>query len=190
MTVRQARPEDVGRLQAIQLAAGNAFRDIGMPAAADTFPLPTESLSGYRRAGRAWVAADEHDEPVGFVVFDVVDGCAHIEQVSVHPAHAGQRIGAMLLEYVADWAVDQVGRIEKERDALQGQVDALSAKLADAQTELAAARDQAEAASAEAAAAQMAQAEAEADAAELRQAEASRKGRGRLARLRAAWRGV
>ncbi len=101
MSVRQARPEDAGRLQAIQLAAGNAFRDIGMPAAADTFPLPPESLSGYRRAGRAWVAADEHDEPVGFVVADVVDGRAHIEQVSVHPAHAGQRIGAMLLDYVA-----------------------------------------------------------------------------------------
>jgi len=105
--VRQARPDDVGRLQAIQLAAGDAFRDIGMPAAADTFPLPAESLSGYRRAGRAWVAADEHDEPVGFVVADVVDGCAHIEQVSVHPAHAGHRIGAMLLDYVADWAAGQ-----------------------------------------------------------------------------------
>jgi GNAT superfamily N-acetyltransferase len=107
VSVRQARPEDVGRLQAIQLAAGDAFRDIGMPAAADTFPLPPESLSGYRRAGRAWVAADEHDEPVGFVVADVVDGCAYIEQVSVHPAHAGHRIGAMLLDYVADWAAGQ-----------------------------------------------------------------------------------
>jgi hypothetical protein len=64
------------------------------------------------------------------------------------------------------------------------------AKLADAQTELAAAQDQAEAVCAQAAVAQMAQAEAEADAAELRQAEASRKDRGRLARLRAAWRGV
>src|SRR6516225_9214028 len=104
VSVRQARPDDVGRLQAIQLAAGDAFRDIGMPAAADTFPLPAESLSGYRRAGRAWVAADEHDEPVGFVVFDVVDGCVHIEQVSVHPAHAGHRIGAMLLDHVAAWA--------------------------------------------------------------------------------------
>ena len=41
----------------------------------------------------------------------------------------------------------------------------------------------------ELAAAQIGQAEAEADAAELRQAEAARKGRGRLARLRAAWRG-
>jgi len=37
----------------------------------------------------------------------VVDGCAYIEQVSVHPAHAGHRIGAMLLDYVADWAAGQ-----------------------------------------------------------------------------------
>jgi GNAT superfamily N-acetyltransferase len=105
--VRQARPEDVGRLQAIQLAAGNAFRDVGMPSVADSPPLPTESLTGYRRAGRAWVAADEYDEPVGFVVADVVDDRAHIEQVSVHPAHAGRRIGAMLLDHVADWATGQ-----------------------------------------------------------------------------------
>jgi GNAT superfamily N-acetyltransferase len=107
VSLRQARPGDVGRLQAIQLAAGNAFRDIGMAAVADSPPLPEESLTGYRRAGRAWVAADEHDEPVGFVVADVVDGCAHIEQVSVHPAHAGQRIGAMLLDHVAEWAAQQ-----------------------------------------------------------------------------------
>ena len=104
VSVRQARPEDVGRLQAIQLAAGDAFRDVGMPAVADSPPLAAESLSGYRRAGRAWVAADEYDEPVGFIVADVVDGCVHIEQVSVHPAHAGQRIGAMLLDHVAAWA--------------------------------------------------------------------------------------
>jgi GNAT superfamily N-acetyltransferase len=104
VSMRRVRPEDVGRLQAIQLAAGNSFRDIGMPAVADSPPLPEESLAGYRRAGRAWVAADEHDEPVGFVVADVIDECAHIEQVSVHPAHAGHRIGAMLLDHVAAWA--------------------------------------------------------------------------------------
>ena len=107
VSVRQARPEDVGRLQAIQLAAGDAFRDVGMPAVADSPPLPAESLSGYHRAGRAWVAADEYDEPVGFVVADVVDGSVHIEQVSVHPAHAGRRIGAMLLDHVAAWAREQ-----------------------------------------------------------------------------------
>ena len=104
VSVRRARPEDVGRLQAIQLAAGYAFRDIGMPAVAESPPLPADSLTGYRQEGGAWVAADEHDEPVGFVVADVVDGCAHIEQVSVHPGHAGHRIGAMLLDHVAGWA--------------------------------------------------------------------------------------
>ena len=104
VSVRRVRPEDVGRLQAIQLAAGNAFRDVGMSAVADSPPLPADSLSGYREAGRAWVAADEHDDPVGFVVADVVDGFAHIEQVSVHPAHAHQRIGAMLIDHVAGWA--------------------------------------------------------------------------------------
>jgi N-acetylglutamate synthase-like GNAT family acetyltransferase len=31
----------------------------------------------------------------------------HIEQVSVHPAHAHQRIGAMLLDHVAAWAAGQ-----------------------------------------------------------------------------------
>ncbi len=104
VSVRRAIPEDVGRLQAIQLAAGDAFRDVGLPAVADSPPIPAESLSGYWQAGRAWVAADEHNEPVGFVVADVVDACAHIEQVSVHPAHAGRRIGAMLLDHVAGWA--------------------------------------------------------------------------------------
>ena len=105
--MRSVRPGDVGRLQAIQLAAGDAFRHVGMSTVADSPPLPAESLSGYRRAGRAWVAVDDHDEPIGFVVADVVDGAAHIEQVSVHPAHARQRIGAMLLDHVAGWALRQ-----------------------------------------------------------------------------------
>jgi len=103
-SIRGVQPGDVGRLQAIQLAAGDAFRNVGMGSVAESPPLPAESLSGYRKAGRAWVAVDDHDEPVGFVVADVIDGNAHIEQVSVHPAHARQGIGAMLLDHVAAWA--------------------------------------------------------------------------------------
>jgi GNAT superfamily N-acetyltransferase len=104
VSVRGVRPGDVSRLQAIQMAAGDVFRDVGMSTVADSPPLPATSLSGYRKAGRAWVAVDDHDEPVGFVVADVVDRAAHIEQVSVHPAHARQRIGSMLLDHVAGWA--------------------------------------------------------------------------------------
>ncbi|MCR4525731.1 GNAT family N-acetyltransferase [Kocuria rhizophila] len=35
------------------------------------------------------------------------DGSAHLEQVSVHPDHAGQRIGADLVDAVASWARDR-----------------------------------------------------------------------------------
>lgn len=75
-----------------------------MTAVADSPPLAIETLSGYGQAGRAWVAVNEHDEPVAFVVVDVVDGCAHVDQVSVHPAHSGREIGGMLLDHVAAWA--------------------------------------------------------------------------------------
>jgi GNAT superfamily N-acetyltransferase len=105
ISVRGVRPADVSRLQAIQLAAGDAFRDVGMTAVAENPPLPAASLTGYRKAGRAWAAVDDHDEPIGFIVADVVDGAVHIEQVSVHPAHARQRIGAMLIDHLASWAV-------------------------------------------------------------------------------------
>ena len=62
-------------------------------------------------------------------------------------------------------------------------MEALQANVKRAQAEAQEAREAAEAA-------QIAQGEAEADAVELRQAEAERRARGLLARLKAAWRGV
>jgi GNAT superfamily N-acetyltransferase len=38
---------------------------------------------------------------------DVVDECAHIEQVSVRPDHAGQGIGRALIDHVGAWASGQ-----------------------------------------------------------------------------------
>jgi ribosomal protein S18 acetylase RimI-like enzyme len=41
---------------------------------------------------------------VGFVIVDMVDGAAHIEQVSVVPAHEGQGVGRALIDQVRRWA--------------------------------------------------------------------------------------
>ena len=41
---------------------------------------------------------------MGYVVVDVVDGCAHVEQVSVRPDHQGTGVGRALLDRVAAWA--------------------------------------------------------------------------------------
>ena len=50
------------------------------------------------------MSVDAHDRPVGYVVVDVVDGAAHVEQVSVHPTSARQGVGRALIERAASWA--------------------------------------------------------------------------------------
>jgi ribosomal protein S18 acetylase RimI-like enzyme len=99
MTIRPTRCADLPDLQQIERAAGELFRAVGMPHIADD-PVPTlEVLAGYQRAGRSWVAVDG-DRAVGFVLVRVVDGAAHIEQVSVDPAYARRRIGRDLINHV------------------------------------------------------------------------------------------
>jgi hypothetical protein len=55
---------------------------------ADDEPATVEELAAYALDGRSWVAV-EGDVPVGYVLVDLVGGNAHIEQMSVDPAHQG-----------------------------------------------------------------------------------------------------
>ncbi len=104
MTVRAVRPDELERLRAIERAAGEAFRTVGMDDIAGHEPMPAAELDTYRGDGRAWVVADATDTPVAYVLADVVDGNGRVEQVSVHPDHAGHRLGAELIDHVAAWA--------------------------------------------------------------------------------------
>ena len=104
--IRPALPADVLRLPAIEAAAGEAFRSIGMPEVADD-PLPdVEELIRHASDGRVWVATADN-QIVAYALSMVRDESAHLEQVSVHPDHAGQRIGADLIDAVASWARDR-----------------------------------------------------------------------------------
>ena len=104
--IRSAVPADVLSLPAIEAAAGEAFRSIGMPEVADD-PLPdVDELIRHASEGRVWVATVS-SEVVGYALAAVRDGSAHLEQVSVHSDHAGQRIGADLIDAVASWARDR-----------------------------------------------------------------------------------
>jgi GNAT superfamily N-acetyltransferase len=104
MTIRAVRAHELERLREIERAAGEVFRTIGMDAIADDEPPVVEELEEYRAAGRAWVAVDDADMPIAYVIVDVLDGAAHVEQVSVHPDHARQGLGRRLLDHVAQWA--------------------------------------------------------------------------------------
>ncbi|WBB51034.1 GNAT family N-acetyltransferase [Verrucosispora sp. WMMA2044] len=105
MRIRAVRQDELPVLQGIERAAGQCFRDIGMPQIADDEPLPLDVLGRYQEAGRAWVATDATDGPVGYLIADLVDGNFHIEQVSVHPAVARRGIGRQLITHLADRAM-------------------------------------------------------------------------------------
>ncbi|MFD1829448.1 GNAT family N-acetyltransferase [Streptomyces desertarenae] len=107
MRIRAVRPDELPLLQEIERAAGECFRDIGMPEIADDDPLPLDELARYRRAGLAWVAADGAGVPVAYLIADRVDGNLHVEQVSVHPGSARRGIGRSLLDHLAGLAADE-----------------------------------------------------------------------------------
>lgn len=75
-----------------------------MPDIADAEPMTADALRSYAEAGRGWVAVGADDRPLGYVVVDVLDGCAHVEQITVAPDAQGRGLGRGLLEHVAAWA--------------------------------------------------------------------------------------
>jgi GNAT superfamily N-acetyltransferase len=105
--LRSLRVDDAGALAAIETAASERFREVGYAGVADDEPFTADELAPYAGDGRGWVAIDgERGQPVGYVLVDVVDDNAHVEQVTVHPDHQGRGIGRLLLDRVAAWARD------------------------------------------------------------------------------------
>ena len=99
--IRAARPSDYRALQDIERRAGELFREIGMPEIADDEPLSADHLAS---GAALYVATDDADEPVGYALVDLVDGQAHLEQISVVPEAGRQGIGTALIDAVVDWA--------------------------------------------------------------------------------------
>jgi GNAT superfamily N-acetyltransferase len=105
-SIRTPRPDELEGLRDIERAAGVLFAEAGMPDIATNEPTPLAELREYVRAGRAWVVAVD-DRPVGYAVVDVIDGNAHLEQISVHPDVGRRGLGAALLHHVCVWAGEQ-----------------------------------------------------------------------------------
>ncbi|MEU5788871.1 GNAT family N-acetyltransferase [Micromonospora purpureochromogenes] len=102
--IRTARTDELADLQRIEVDSGAPFREIGMVDIADALPLDLDVLADCQRAGRVWVTVGPDDQPIAFAVAYLVDDCAHIQQLSVHPDHARRGVGRRLLDHVAGWA--------------------------------------------------------------------------------------
>ena len=104
MLIRDARVAEVPRLRDIDRDAGQIFRDIGMPEAAEFEPRTLGELAVARRDGLLWVAVDEDGAPASFLMGVPLDGCLHVEQLSTAPASARRGLGRALLDHAADRA--------------------------------------------------------------------------------------
>jgi GNAT superfamily N-acetyltransferase len=99
--IRAPRHDELEGLVVIEREAGAAFAAIGMHEIARDDPGSVAELEPFRAAGRAWVAVDADDHPIAYLLSAVVDGCAHVEQVSVAPAFARRGLGAALIDHLA-----------------------------------------------------------------------------------------
>jgi GNAT superfamily N-acetyltransferase len=99
--IRPPRRDELEALRQIERDAGRAFAAIGMAEIANDEPLSVVELEAFRANGRAWIAVDARDRPIAYLLSSVIDGCAHIEQVSVASAHARRGLGAALIEHLA-----------------------------------------------------------------------------------------
>lgn len=117
-------PADFRAVQDLERAAGELFRQAGMASIADDEPFSDAELAAFAASGWAWVltvsvggsvlapgaedaASDPATEVAGYAVGEVVDGVAHLEQLSVDPRHGRQGLGARLLEHFRAVARDR-----------------------------------------------------------------------------------
>src|SRR6516165_7952642 len=89
MLVRRCRVAELSAVQEIDRAAGQMFEQVGMPEVCGMLWHP-EPLAACR--------------PAGFVITDMVDGCMHVEQLSVDPGNARRGLGRALLDHTAEQA--------------------------------------------------------------------------------------
>ncbi len=98
--IRLADPDEYPKLFDIERRADVLFTAAGI----GPLPDPATSHELIEEARAVFVAGRP---AVGFARVDVVDGCAHLEQLSVLPSQMRRGIGTALLEACCEWALDQ-----------------------------------------------------------------------------------
>lgn len=103
-SIRSARPSDLPLLGPLELRAAQRFRQSAHAYACDLPPFEPQALEQAQQAGRVWVAVDERDAPVGFVIAGHLSEQAYVHELDVEPSFGGLGMGRALVRRVAAWA--------------------------------------------------------------------------------------
>ncbi len=97
--IRTSQPRELERLREIETASEQLFAEVGMgPFCED------DEQNHLEQAAVVFVSGEP---PVGFASVGVVDGVAHLWQLSVRPSQSRQGRGSDLVAAVCDWARSQ-----------------------------------------------------------------------------------
>ncbi|PMS32601.1 GNAT family N-acetyltransferase [Paraburkholderia rhynchosiae] len=104
VTFRFAAPHDAETVRTIEFEAGLRFVSVGMSGIADAPPMCLALIERKIAAQEIIVAVDVDGTCAGFVMFEPQPARIYIQELDVLPLHAGRRIGAALIEQVAQLA--------------------------------------------------------------------------------------
>lgn len=106
MGIRLAILEDMDLLPALEKAAGEVFRSIGMEDIANGDVPTADYYASFLKHGAVYVTTSMDDETTltGFILLAPFETAAHIYEVSVHPKFQRQGIGKRLLTQANSWA--------------------------------------------------------------------------------------
>jgi GNAT superfamily N-acetyltransferase len=104
VTFRFAAPHDAQTIRAVEYEAGGRFMSVDMAGIADAPPMDLEVVLRKIAAREIIVALDAGETCAGFVMFEPQPERIYVQELNVLTSHAGQRIGAALIEQVAQLA--------------------------------------------------------------------------------------
>jgi GNAT superfamily N-acetyltransferase len=94
--VRPADPLEFERLRWIEFESDRLYLEVGIG------PFPEDDSANHLPVAAAVYAVG--DPAVGFLSLEIVDGVAHVDQVSVLPDHGRKGLGRALLEAAVGWS--------------------------------------------------------------------------------------
>ncbi|PPK69606.1 GNAT family N-acetyltransferase [Actinokineospora auranticolor] len=100
--IRKAVRADYPRMREIEVIAGAAFADVGLPEIAEDDGFSDEEFDELLDDGVGWVL--EQDRVDAYLLGGEVGGCGHIAQVTVDPAYRGRGLGRELVDHFERWA--------------------------------------------------------------------------------------
>lgn len=97
--IREAHPAEYAHLREVERASEELFAEVGIG--------PFSESEDENHLPDAAIVLVSGDPPVGFACVGILDGTAHLWQLSVLPAAGRRGLGGALLDAACDWARTQ-----------------------------------------------------------------------------------